>query len=102
MNRDQIIKEYMSSYNAIVAKYKENKILALVEDINLAISRSDMKVMNEIHERISEWNDEVSMLQMRRDALMAKDKSYRLPSVVEFMIVYDHINKEWRFNTEAY
>lgn len=102
MNKDQIIKEYMSSYNAIVAKYKEGKIAALAEDINLAISRSDMKVVNEIHERISEWNNEVSMLQMRRDALMAKDKSYRLPSVVEFMIVYDHINKEWRFNTEVY
>lgn len=102
MDRDKIVKEYMSFYTEIVKKYKENRMVALVEDINMAISRSEMKVINEIHDKISEWNDEVSIVQMRRDALMAKDKSYRLPSVVEFMIVYDHINKEWRFNTEAY
>lgn len=102
MDRDKIVKKYMSSYNAIVEKYKEGKITALVEGINQAISHSDMEVMNENHDKISEWNNEVSIVQMRRDALMAKDKSYRLPSVVEFMIVYDHLNKEWRFNTEAY
>lgn len=81
MDRDKIINRYMSSYNEIVAKYKEKNIAALVEDINLAISRSEMKVMNDIYDKISYWNNEVSIIQGSRDALMAQDKSFRLPSV---------------------
>lgn len=102
MDRDKIIKKYMSSYNEIVAKYKDKKVADLVDEINSAISRSDMKVMNDIYDKISFWNNDVSIVQGSRDALMAQDKSFRLPSVKEFLIVYDHVNKEWRFNTEAY
>ena len=102
MDRDRITKNYMASYNEIVAKYKEKKIAALVDDINSAIAGSDMQTMNDIYDQISFWNNEVSIVQGSRDALMSQDKSFRLPSVKEFLIVYDHINKEWRFNTEAY
>lgn len=40
-------------------------------------------------------------LQGARIALNAQYRSLHLPSVVQFLIVFDNIIKEWRFNTEA-
>lgn len=100
MDRTKIIDNYMASYSTVADKYEKEKIPGLIEEINLAISQSDTKHINMAYEKISTWNNLVSNLQGNRDALMSHDKTLRLPSVKEFLIVYDHINKEWRFNTE--
>lgn len=100
MDRTAIIEKYMTSYNEIVKKYEQQQIVSLVEEINTAISKSDTEKVNEYFERISEWNNVVSEIQGNRDSLMAHDKSLRLPSIKEFLIIYDHTNKEWRFNTD--
>lgn len=102
MDRTRIIDNYMAAYTEIADKYEKEKVPSWIEEINSAISRSDSKHINTIYEKISIWNNTVASLQGNRDALIAHDKTLRLPSVKEFLIVYDHINKEWRFNTEAY
>lgn len=101
MDRTKITENYMTAYSSITEQYAKEKIPNLIEEINSAISRSDTKHINTVYEKISIWNNSVSNLQGNRDTLMSHDKTLRLPSVKEFLIIYDHINKEWRFNTEA-
>lgn len=101
MDRDKIVADYMSHYNELVARFKNEKIVALPEEINLAISKSEMKNVNLVYDRISEWNNIVSNVQGARDAIVAFDKTFRLPVVKEFLIIFDNITKEWRFNTEV-
>lgn len=100
MDRTKIIDNYMSSYNEIVEKYKKEKIANYIDEINTAIDKRDTEKTNIVYEKISIWNNLISNLQGNRDALIAHDKSLRLPSVKEFLIIYDHINKEWKFNTD--
>lgn len=101
MDRTKLTNDYMASYNELVEKFKEKKIVTLVEQINAAIGQSDINAINNTNEKISDWNNQVSNLQGVRDALLTYDKRLRLPAVVEFLIVFDHVIKEWRFNTEA-
>lgn len=101
MDRDKIIAEYMSHYNGLAARFKNEKIETLPEEINSAIAKSEMKNVNLVYDKISEWNNIVSNVQGARDAIVAFDKTFRLPVVKEFLIVFDNITKEWRFNTEA-
>lgn len=101
MDRTKITKDYMDSYNEIVMKYKENKIPELVEAINNAISKSDKKNINIVHEKISEWNNSISNLENQREALISHNSSFKLPSIKGYLIVFDQIIREWRFNTEA-
>lgn len=102
MDRTKIVNDYMATYNEATAKYKADKIPALVEEINAAIKRSEMAEVNPLYERISVWNNYISNIEGTRNALKAYDKTLKLPSIIEFLIVYDHINREWRFNTETY
>lgn len=101
MDRTKIIDDYMSHYNKVAEKYKTDNIPALIENINSAISKSDAGSINLVYEKISEWNNLVSNVQGARDALVSYDKTLRLPSVKEFIIILDNITKEWRFNTEG-
>lgn len=101
MDRIKITNDYMISYNEVVKRYEDEKIAGLIDKINSAISRSDMKNVNNIYDEISEWNNFVSNVQGIRDALQAYDKSLKLPSIKQFLIIFDNITKEWRFNTEA-
>lgn len=101
MDRIKITNDYMISYNEVVKRYEDEKIAGLIDKINSAISRSDMKNVNNIYDQISEWNNLVSNTQGIRDALLSYDKSLRLPSIKQFLIIFDNITKEWRFNTEA-
>lgn len=102
IDREKIMNEYLAAYNKIVAKYKADNIISLVEDINAAIKKANnMSEVNHLFERISDWNNIVSNLQGIRDALMARSKSLKLPSIKEFLIIYDHVTREWRFNTDA-
>ena len=101
MDRTRIINEYMTSYNKIVAKFKKEHISKLVDKINTAISSSNMENVNFIYDEISDWNNLVSNVQGSRDALISYDRTLKLPSIKEFLIIFDNITKEWRFNTEA-
>lgn len=100
MDRMKIIDNYMSLYNKIVEQYEHKNISNLIEAINTAISKSDTKNINKYFDLISDWNNEVSNIQGKRDSLTSQDKSLRLPSIKEFLIIYDHTTKEWRFNTD--
>ena len=102
IDREKIMNEYLAAYNKIVAKYKMDNIASLVEEINKAIKKANnMAEVNLVYERISDWNNLVSNLQGIRDALLARSKSLKLPSIKEILIIFDHVTKEWRFNTDA-
>lgn len=101
MDINEVTTRYMAEYNKVVEAYESKKISNLVDEINVAISKSDMANVNTIYNKISEWNDRVSNIQGARIVLTAQYRSSKFPSVSEFLIVFDNINKEWRFNTEA-
>lgn len=96
-----IIKErYINEYEKLVNSYKKLGIVELLNELNKAISKSELDKINYYFNKVSEWNDRVSNLQGARSAINEQYKYLNLPSVSEFLIVFDYINKEWRFNTD--
>lgn len=96
-----IVKDrYMKEYSKLVDSYKSLNIVSLVNNINKAISLSEIENINFHFNKVSEWNDRVSNLQGARLALNEQYKFLKLPSVNEFLIVFDFVNKEWKFNTD--
>lgn len=101
MDSVEVTKKYMAEYNKLIEKYESKATLQLVEDINAAIEKSDIANINTLYHKLSAWNEYVSGVQGARIALNTQFKHIKLPSVAEFLIVFDNVNKEWRFNTEA-
>lgn len=100
MDAREVRNRYMAEYEKLVESYEDQQVAGLINDINHAISNSDVEKINVIYNQISEWNDHVSNIQGVRLAINSQYKYLKLPSVSEFLIVFDFINKEWRFNTD--
>lgn len=100
MDAREVKNRYMAEYEKLVKAYESQKIPSLINDINQAISNSDVENINLIYNKISEWNDGVSNMQGARLAINSQYKYLKLPSVSEFLIVFDFVNKEWKFNTD--
>lgn len=100
MDAREVRNRYMAEYEKLVKSYESLKISGLINDINQAISKSDVENINLFYNKISEWNDGVSNIQGARLAINSQYKYLKLPSVSEFLIVFDFINKEWKFNTD--
>ena len=100
MDVKEIQDRYMENYNKLNESYNNLNIVGLVNDINKAISSSDIESVNTYFNKISEWNENVSKLQGARIAIITQYKFLKLPSVSELSIVFDFVNKEWKFNTD--
>lgn len=100
MDVKEIQDSYMENYKKLNESYNNLNIAGLVNDINKAISSSDIESVNTYFNKISEWNENVSKLQGARIAIITQYKFLKLPSVSELSIVFDFVNKEWKFNTD--
>lgn len=100
MDVKEIQDSYMENYKKLNESYNNLNIAGLVNDINKAISSSDIESINTYFNKISEWNENVSKLQGARIAIITQYKFLKLPSVSELSIVFDFVNKEWKFNTD--
>lgn len=100
MDVKKIQDSYMENYKKLNESYNNLNIAGLVNDINKAISSSDIESINTYFNKISEWNENVSKLQGARIAIITQYKFLKLPSVSELSIVFDFVNKEWKFNTD--
>lgn len=100
MDVKEIQDSYMENYKKLNESYNNLNIADLVNDINKAISSSDIESVNTYFNKISEWNENVSKLQGARIAIITQYKFLKLPSVSELSIVFDFVNKEWKFNTD--
>lgn len=101
MDSAEATKQYMTEYNKLITKYESKTINKMVDNLNEAISESDATKITTLYHDLSVWNDHVSNLQGARIVLNKQFKHIKLPSVAEFLVVFDNFNKEWRFNTEA-
>lgn len=100
MDVKEIQDSYMENYKKLNESYNNLNIVGLVNDINKAISSADIESINTYFNKISEWNENVSKLQGARIAIITQYKFLKLPSVSELSIVFDFVNKEWKFNTD--
>lgn len=101
MDSVDITKRYMTEYNKLVDKYNGEAVHKLLDDINEAISIADVEKITIHYNKLSEWNEYVANINGARLALNEQFKHIKLPSVTEFLIMFDNITKEWRFNTQA-
>lgn len=101
MDSVEATKQYMTEYNKLIAKHESKDIVKMVDSINAAIADSNVPKINELYQQLAVWNDHVSNLQGARIVLNKQYKHVKLPSVAEFLVVFDNFSKEWRFNTEA-
>ena len=99
MDAEQLSKRYMEKYNELSSKFEESDINALVEDLNDAVSKSDMESVNVLYNKVLDWNAKVENLIGARLALHAQFHYLRLPSPALFGIMFDNEDKLWRFNT---
>lgn len=101
MNTEELSKRYMIKYNDLVEDFSRNEINQLVEDLNNAITQSDMSEANELYNKVSDWNAQVEKLLGARDALNHQYHYLHLPSPALFSIIFDGEEKVWKFNTEV-
>lgn len=101
MQPQELSRLYMEKYNELVNKFNELGIDALVENLNYAISKSDMAKTNELYNKVLEWNNKVANLEGAHIALNTQYRFLRLPSPASYGILFDGEERIWRFNTEA-
>jgi len=101
MNTEEIKKRYMEKYNELSVRFDELDVSHLVEDLNYAISKSDMSKVNELYNRVLGWNTQVDNLVGAKLALDVQYRYLRLPSPALFGIIYDGEEKTWKFNTSV-
>lgn len=99
MDTAEITKRYIEKYNELNNKFEELNISKLVEDLNNAISRSDMDNVNRLYNEVLEWNTKVDNLYGAKLALDTQFRYLHLPSPAIFGIIYDGEEKVWKFNT---
>lgn len=101
MDIDEIKRRYMEKYNELNEGFEELKISILVDEMNYAIRQSQMDKVNELYNRVLEWNTKVDKLLGAKLALDVQFHYLRLPSPAMFGVIYDGEEKVWRFNTSA-
>lgn len=100
MDTQALQKHYMDEYNDLTLKFEELKINDLVDDLNKAISRSDITLVNNLYNKVLEWNSRVEKLEETRVAIDSQYPHLHLPSPTLFIITLDGEEKVWRFNVE--
>lgn len=98
MDTAEVTSRYMEKYNELSKKLEEQKISALVDELNNAISKAQMNKVNELYNQVQEWNSKVDMLLGAKLALDAQFRYLRLPSPGIFGVVYDGEERIWKFN----
>lgn len=101
MDSEEIKKRYMDEYNKLVEKYHISDIRVVLDNINNAIKESNIKAINENYNKISDWNILVAHLEGARLSLDSQFPYWHLPSPVIFSIVFDQIEKRWKFDAEV-
>ncbi|MFT3992699.1 MAG: hypothetical protein QM660_00215 [Dysgonomonas sp.] len=100
IDTEKISKEYMTEFEKLTNKFNSSGIKDTVEKINEAIKRSDIQEINECYSTISDWNMKVANIEGARKAIDLQYRFLRLPSVSAYIIIFDDIEKVWKFNTD--
>jgi len=90
--------KYMDLYNGISTEYQTSDIQDIVEKLNEALHKREMKQVNEYYSKILDWNFKVANLEGARKALNVQFSYLRLPSPMMLTVVYDEDGKVWKFN----
>lgn len=98
LNPTELSKKYMEVYNDVVEKYHHSDIQELVDNLNEAIKKKDMKEVNEDYSKILDWNFRIANIEGARKALNIQFSYLHLPSPMMFTVVYDEDMKQWKFN----
>ncbi|MDU1892553.1 MAG: hypothetical protein E6767_17850 [Dysgonomonas sp.] len=99
MDTTEITNRYMEKYTELSNKLEDQKISVLIEDLNNAISQSEMDKVNKLYNQILEWNSKVDKLLGAKIALDVQYSYLRLPSPAIFSVIYDGEERLWKFNT---
>lgn len=99
MDTQELSKRYMDKYNELSLEFEELKISCIVDDLNDAISKSDMTMVNNLYNKILEWNSKVEKLEGAKIAIDSQYHHLRLPSPSLFGVTFDGEEKVWKFNT---
>ena len=89
MDTAEITRRYMEKYNELSSRFEEFNINQLVEDLNNAITQSDMDNVNRLYNIVLEWNTKVDNLDGAKIALDTQFHYLHLPSAAMFGIIYD-------------
>ncbi len=98
MDPIMLSKKYMDSYQKITTAYETSDIKDAVSNLNEAIKKTDTKKTNDLYSQILDWNFYVAHVEGSRISLNTKYAHLHLPSVEMFTIVFDPIEKIWKFN----
>ena len=98
MDTAEITSRYMEKYTELSNKLNDQHINILIENLNSAISQSQMDRVNELYNQVLEWNSKVDKLIGAKIALDTQYHYLRLPSPAIFSIVYDGEERIWKFN----
>lgn len=99
MDTEELSRRYMEKFNELANKFEELEINSLVENLNNAISRSDMAETNQLYEKVLDWNAKVEKLSGAKIALDIQFSYLHLPSPTLFGVTFDGEEKNWKFNT---
>lgn len=98
MNHHILADSYISYFNEAVEKYKSDRIEALVDEINLAAETTDADNMSK---KIFDWNRLVANVQDVRNFLLSYDETLKLPSINQYLVLFDSISRKWKLSSEA-
>ncbi|MBK5719706.1 hypothetical protein JGH11_02345 [Dysgonomonas sp. Marseille-P4677] len=101
MDTQELSKRYMEKYNELTLSFEKLKINNLVNNLNEAISKSDMTMVNQLYNKVLEWNSKVEQLEGVKIAIDSQFHHLHLPSPALFAITFDGEEKVWKFSTGA-